>query len=156
LDKIDVIATDAAFDVQRTSARTTVTVAEGSVDARYGDPPEDSKVHLKTGAQLVHANGTTTLLVRQADPRNATSWRSGILSFDGEPLSEVVATVNRYADAPIAIEDERLAAEGYTGTVPITGVEAWVAALPQSFSVEVTRRANGTRLVGPRRVARAE
>lgn len=156
-DLIEVVATGTAFNVLRTEARTTVTVAEGSVDALYGqDPRPDSKVHLKTGEQLVHAHGTSNLVVRQADARNATAWRTGMLYFDAEPLSEVVATVNRYAGQRILIEDRRLATEGYTGTVRIDGIEAWLAGLPQSFSVMVARRPDGTRLIGPRKGARAE
>jgi transmembrane sensor len=156
-DMIEVVATGTAFNVQRTAARTTVAVAEGSVDALYrGQSGPDSKLPLQAGQQLVHPHGTSTLEVRQVDLRHVGAWRTGMLYFAGVPLSDVVDTLNRYAGARILVEDARLSAEPYGGSARIDNIDGWLKALPLSFAATVATRADGTRVILPRKSARPE
>lgn len=43
------------------------------------------------------------------DTAMATSWVAGTLRFDGAPLQEVIATVNRYSSRKITLLDPNLA-----------------------------------------------
>ncbi len=149
--RLEVTATGTAFNVLRTEGRTTVTVVEGSVDAAYegrGTPPPN--VQLEPGQQLVYSHASHSVIVRQADPRDAIAWRSGLLNFHDEPLSEVIATVNRYAARQILIEDPRIRALSFTGTARTDRLESWVGALPHAFPVVVTGRHDGRMMIGPR------
>src|SRR5690606_21085018 len=104
--RLAVTATGTAFNVQRSIDRTTVTVVEGSVSAHYeGAGTGLPDVALQAGQQLVFTHATHSVRVREADTADAIAWRTGLLHFRSEPLSEVIATVNRYADRPIVIED---------------------------------------------------
>jgi transmembrane sensor len=157
VDKLQVIATGTAFNVLRTLAHTTVTVAEGSVKALYEDQGIAApNVHVQSGQQLVHTQATGSLVVRQADPRNVTAWRTGWLSFDNEPLGEVIETVNRYAARRLVIEDARVQALTLTGTAHIDRIEKWVQGLPHALQVVVTQRPDGSRLIGPRSGRRSD
>jgi len=158
VDKLQVIATGTAFNVLRTLAHTTVTVAEGSVKALYeGQGNAAPNVHVQSGQQLVHSQATGSLIVRQADPRNVTAWRSGWLSFDSEPLGEVIETVNRYTARRLVINDERVRALTLTGTAHIDRIESWVqGALPHALQVVVIQRPDGSRLISPRSGRRSD
>lgn len=154
---LTVVATGTAFNVLRTTDRTTVTVAEGSVDTLYeGQDAAAPNMHLQTGQQLVHSHRSNSFIVQQADAGTATAWRSGMLHFRNEPLSEVIATVNRYATRPIVIEDVAVNALAFTGTARTDRIDGWLQALPQAFAVSITARADGSQLIAPRPAARSD
>lgn len=146
--KLAVIATGTAFNVLRTDERTTVTVAEGSVDALYGDEDiEAPNMSLQASQQLVYAHDTHSVVVQQANPCDPTAWRSGTLCFQKEPLSEVIAKVNRYAARKIVIEDPELGALSFTGTARTDRIQGWLQALPHIFPVSVVELAGGNQLI---------
>jgi transmembrane sensor len=147
---LDVVATGTAFNVLRSAERTTVTVAEGSVAAFHEGRAAETNVRLQTNQQLIYSHASHSVAVRQADPAHAIAWRTGTLYFQGEPLAEVVASVNRYAATSVTIEDPRLSDLSYTGTVHINAVEDWLQGLEFSFPVAVVDSSDGQRLIGPR------
>lgn len=147
--KLQVIATGTAFNVLRTTEHTTVTVAEGSVKALYEDQGNTAPtVHVQSGQMLVHSQSSNSVIVRQAEPLNATAWRTGWLRFKNEPLGEVIETINRYATRRTVIEDARVRALTVNLTTQIDRVETAVQALPHVVPVVVSERA-GILLVGP-------
>jgi transmembrane sensor len=149
--RLEVIATGTAFDVLRTSGRTTVTVAEGSVDALYeGQAAATPNVRLKPSQRLVYTHASHSVEVQPADPRAATAWRTGTLRFQNEPLSEVIATINRYAAKNIVIEDPRVAALAFTGTARTDHIASWLTALPHVFDIAIVELADGRQLIRPR------
>jgi transmembrane sensor len=154
--KLEVLATGTAFNVLRTDERTTVTVAEGSVDALYADGVEAPNMRLQPSQQLVYAHETHSVLVRDANPGDATAWRSGTLYFQNEPLSEVIAKVNRYAARRIVIEDPQVGALSFTGTARTDRIQGWLQALPHIFPVSVVERASGSQLIAPRSDVRTD
>jgi transmembrane sensor len=143
-DRLEVTATGTAFNVLRTDERTTVTVAEGSVDARFkGEDATAPMQQLQAGQQLVYFHTTHRVVVRQTDPRDAIAWRTGTLHFQNQPLSEVIATVNRYAAKRILIEDPQVAAMTFTGTARTDRIEGWMRGLSVAFPVMVEALADG-------------
>ncbi len=149
--RLKVVATGTEFNVLRTPGRTTVTVAEGSVDALYeGQSAETPNVRLESSQQLVYSHLTRRVVVRQTDPLEAIAWRSGTLNFQNEPLSEVVVKVNRYAADAILIEDPKVAALSFTGTARVKQIDGWLQALPHVFPVTVQRLDDGRHLIGLR------
>jgi len=149
--RLKAIATGTEFNVLRTDERTTVTVAEGSVDALYeGQSEETPNVSLQPSQQLVYSHATRRVVVRQTDPLGVIAWRSGTLNFDKEPLSEVIVKVNRYTGNPIFIEDARVAGLTFTGTARADHIEGWLQGLPHVFPVTVRRLQDGRHLIGLR------
>ena len=149
--KLTAIATGTAFNVLRTEARTVVTVVEGSVAAHYDNPSTTiPEMHLQPGQQLVYSHASHSAEVRQANPRDVIAWRSGMLHFQNEPLSEVAASLNRYASTPIVIEDPQVRAMSFLGTARTDHIDSWLEALPHALPVSVQRLADDRRLIGAR------
>lgn len=152
--RLEVTATGTAFNVLRTEGRTTVTVAEGSVAAAYeGHSSARRNVPVASNQQLVYSHRTRGVEVHETDPAIAIAWRTGTLKFNGEPLSEVIASVNRYAARRIVVEDARVAALGILSTVGVDsseGIDSWLASLAVSFPVAVETLADGRRLIRSR------
>jgi transmembrane sensor len=148
--RLEAIATGTAFNVLRTEARTTVTVAEGSVDAIYeGQAAATPNVRLQPNQQLVYTHASHSVAVREADPQIAIAWRSGHPRFQGEPLSEVIATVNRYAALRFVIEDPRVGALTFTGNAHVDNMGRWREGLETVFPVTVVRLSDGRQLIDP-------
>jgi transmembrane sensor len=142
----EAVATGTAFNVVRTSERTTVTVTEGSVAAFHEGRTAATNVSLSKGQQLVYLHATHSLRVRDVNPDHAIAWRSGMLYFEGEPLSEVIASVNRYADRSISIEGSRIGDFSFNGAVNASKIDDWLEGLPVSFALAVVSFPNGYRL----------
>lgn len=74
-------------------------VADAGEEVSFGAKPADSS---GTSQAFVTAEGP-------ADVARSTAWTRGMLYFNGEPLGEVIAVVNRYAERPVALGDDRFA-----------------------------------------------
>ncbi len=140
--KISIHDVGTAFDVRRTGDRVTIAMAEGSV--RIFDASDKSARGLDAVAgQLVAYDPLqATLSVSRTDPTRAAAWRDARLEFDNEPLSVVVANINRYSARPVRIADNRLGALTFTGTVRTDAIDDWLHALPQVLPLSV-REAGG-------------
>jgi transmembrane sensor len=102
------------FNVRRRqSAEVVLTVLEGTVAVSQ---PRNSGSTQPAWTRKLHANEqivySATGLVRDVHPAagaNAARWREGILEFEDEPLSNIVADLGRYTDRHIVVRDPRLA-----------------------------------------------
>lgn len=142
--RLEAIATGTAFNVLLTEDRTTVTVAEGSVEALYeGQAAATPNMRVTSSQQLVYSHSSHSAEVREADPQRAIAWRGGKLHYENEPLSEVVATVNRYSDKRILIEDPRVGMMNFFGTVHLDNIGGWLKGLPDIHPVAVMKLSDG-------------
>ena len=66
-------------------------------------------------------------------------WRSGLLSFDYEPLSQVVQELNRYSRRKIFIEDTSVMNWPVYTAIHIQDIDTALAGLEQLLPIEVTR-----------------
>lgn len=122
-----------AFDVRSSGDRVTVAVAEGRVRVFT---PGHGGVEATAGQRIVYAPGHGVSVAR-IDPAHAAAWRDDRLEFDNEPLSVVVASLNRYSARPVRIADGELASLGFTGTIRTDAIDHWLEALPQVLPVHV-------------------
>lgn len=67
------------------------------------------------------------------------SWREGILTFAGDPLSVVVDEISRYTTVSIEISDPVVRATRIGGRFPIGETDAMFDALEANFGLRVTR-----------------
>lgn len=102
------------FDVRNRQGALTVTVARGKVEVR----PSASGTHVYglTPGQRLDVSAAGAEKTQFVDPEETFSWRAGRLVYRGEPLSNVVADLNRQFPEQIDIGDPEL------GRIPITGV----------------------------------
>lgn len=79
------------FDVTRSAGHTLVAVSEGAV--AYN--PDTDNVRIDAGKRLSVSDDSGKALLMAVDPASVGAWRDGQLVFDGDPLSVVVAEVER-------------------------------------------------------------
>jgi transmembrane sensor len=152
--EIKVRAIGTAFNVRRTGERVMVTVTEGTVQIAQGDAPSSAAaahgaVVAVAGQQVVYDPAASGLTVATVDTDQVLGWRDDRLQFVNEPLSVVVANINRYSLRPLRIADPKVDAITFTGTVSPADLDHWTAALPHIFPVEVHATATEIVIAAP-------
>jgi transmembrane sensor len=133
-----------AFNVRRTGQRVSVAVTEGRVrlspsdGASLGASAASGRLDLVAGQRAEYDPATGAISVSEVAVEHAAAWRRHRLEFVNEPLSAVLANVNRYSRQPIQLADPRLGELMFTGTVNTTTIDSWVGALPHVFPVQVS------------------
>ena len=133
-----------AFDVRRTGERVMVAVTQGRVaiaDLRAG-ANQNKMLEATAGQRVSFDPDATAMAIDTIAPAQATAWRSDRLEFIDEPLSVVIANLNRYTNKPVHILDADLNALTYTGTVRADAIDSWVSALPEVFPLQVSKEAD--------------
>jgi transmembrane sensor len=132
-----------AFDVRRTGQRVTIAVTQGRVEVADMNPkPGETQrgiLEISAGQMVSYDPGKSGMTVGSITPEQATAWRSDRLEFIDEPLTVVVANVNRYSNRPLHIADTDLGKLSYTGSVRTDAIDSWLGALPQVFPLRVNK-----------------
>lgn len=135
-----------AFDVRRTGQRVTIAVTQGRVEiADVNQKPGETQrgiLQVSAGQMVSYDPATSAMTVGSMTPEQATAWRSDRLEFIDEPLSVVVANVNRYSERPLHIADADLGKLSYTGSIRTDALDSWLGALPQVFPLRVNKDAS--------------
>ena len=141
-----VTVTGTSFDVLRSGDRSAVHVVTGVVDVKPQFGPSST---LLAGDMIeIDGEGRASAVAR-FDPSLILAWRGGKARFRDEPLSEVVASLNRYFSTPIMLEDEALAALPVTGEFDVRDRETAVRTLALIFGLEATDEPARTVLSAP-------
>jgi transmembrane sensor len=154
---LDVTAVGTAFDVNHQESRIVVTVQEGLVAikptaALRGTAAASWRVG--SGSQFVYSEVDATATLSAVDTSAALAWREGRLEYTRAPLSAVIADVNRYSEHRVELEDPRVGALTFTGTVFTDSISDWVSALPGALPLIIDRRENGSVVLRASEVAR--
>jgi transmembrane sensor len=150
-------AVGTAFNIRSAGDRVVVTVAEGTVDvypASHGNLAIDSGGHdasghpvdlvrVKAGSEVVWAEKSLGPTIATVDASHALAWRQGRLDYLNEPLASAIADINRYSKRPIILRDDAIGKIVFSGTVLTNATDAWVAALPSLFPIDVHTDSNG-------------
>lgn len=124
-----------AFDVQRQGSDVQVLVTEHAVHVTQGAASRA----VQSGQSLQYGSRGLGASIQASDLRSQTAWQRGRLVFDGKPLGDVVAEMQRYRPGLIVISDERLRALPVTGVFETGDGEALVEAVAAILPVRVTR-----------------
>ncbi|WP_090609492.1 FecR family protein [Parapedobacter koreensis] len=95
-----------------TENRTELVLEEGRVAFLRKNQPDS--VVLEPGQRVI-AQPIQPLAVARVDPARYTAWKDNRLRFDGMPLSEVVAALERWYGIDIEVTDSALLRETYSG-----------------------------------------
>lgn len=140
-------------DFEGEKDRVTVTVGEGLVKVeprRIASQNSMSKsataepgsmwqmAQLRKGQEVIYDNAKGRSGIRSADVTATAAWKEGRLEYIHQPLSAVVASINRYSEKSIALADESVGELDYSGTVFEGQIDEWVRALRTAFPVFVT------------------
>lgn len=126
-----------AFNVRRTGSYVTVAMAEGRVRVADATGGSHNSLEAVAGQSVTYDPAHAAMNVTASDPAEAAAWRNERLAFDNEPLSVVVANINRYRAQPLRIADADLNTLTFTGTVKADAIEDWLQALPQVLPLRV-------------------
>ncbi len=135
------------FDVHRSSAGTRVTVVEGVVDVTARSPDRVAVARLRPNMQIAYSSAGEMSPIMKVDAARMVDWQRGTLRFVAEPLSAVVADLNRFSTRPIIVENSVLAGEEITGTARIDGILEWLYALSESMGMTIEVSKNGAILL---------
>jgi transmembrane sensor len=112
----EVVAVGTDFDVYRMATSTVVTVIEGRVAVFAGAAPPPTAIaaipadalRVNAGEQVRIDGDRKLTAAAPADLRQTTAWMRRQIVFDHKPLAEVADEFNRYSNASIRIDDEKL------------------------------------------------
>lgn len=142
--EIRVVGTE--FNVLRHGGVVRVTVRRGVVEVRPAGTPQAQPIaRLRAGQALSHRAGGVEDVVTAADPDAVLAWTEGRLVFRGEPLGEVVATLNRYVKTPITVAPDA-AGLPVTATLAVGGEDAMLQSLSAFLPVQADRLPDSVRL----------
>jgi transmembrane sensor len=113
LDTSEIRVVGTQFNVRRReNAEVIVTVLDGTVRVTQKSASADSEWtrELHGNEQIVYSPTGLIRDIQSADGANAARWREGILEFEDEPLSNIVADLGRYMERQIIVRDPRVAA----------------------------------------------
>ena len=140
-----ITALGTAFNVRLLKAnRVEVVLTEGRVKVagirpvRTGSAPSKPPVaDMTPGSRLVTAPAGDWQMAR-VNVDEATSWRTGQLTFVRRPLGAVAEELNRYSQKKIVIRDPELAAAPITGGFAAGELDSFVAAVESYGLARVT------------------
>ena len=158
-DEVIAQAVGTSFVVRKKSDETVVTVIEGEVavldSAQFAvvapTAIPELAVHVTAGTRADVGEGRSIRTASVANPAAVTSWRSGRLIFDGEPLSEVIAEFNRYNDVQLVLESSQLSAEPVSGVFDADQPQALAHFLERTGAIEPIQQTGGSIALVPRR-----
>ena len=125
-----VVATGTQFSVELLSRKVVVVLYEGHVSVVGPAPGEGGSAHaplklangggqadqaLTPGRELIASIAAPVAEVTATDVSRTSSWESGQLVFDNEPLAAAVEQVNRYSAEKLRVDDA-------IGRTPVNGV----------------------------------
>lgn len=131
-----VTARGTLFDVDLTRPAMRVTLYRGAVDVGSSKGAAVSVAHLVPGQRFTAASADAAPSVLPA-PSGEDRWASGMLSFDNEPLADVIAQANRYTTHSILLGDPHLSGLRVTGAFRSGDSEALARSLAATFNLQV-------------------
>jgi transmembrane sensor len=135
-----VVAMGTAFNVDLFGANLLVTLIEGRIVV-LGDPVAQPKT-LDVGEQLM-LSATAPPSVAHVNLERATAWENGEIVFENDRLASVVARINRYAPAPVVIEDAATAELRISGVFHTNDVDGFVSTLVSYLPVQAEKGTDG-------------
>lgn len=132
---LDATALGTRYAVQGPSATGTAGVQVES--GQVGVTGAGGRVVLGAG-EAARLTDQGRLVVTHADTANSTAWRGGKLVFSGEPLRQVLATLERYRHGRIVVLDAAAAEQRVSGIFDLNDTDQALQVLEDSLPVTVT------------------
>jgi transmembrane sensor len=136
---VEVVAVGTAFDIAALPAGTTVTLIEGrvKVGAISGTAEAGPRVEMSTPGEQWGVDSAGQLLdEKEVKIADVTAWQRGHVVIDDAPLTEAVATLNRYSNTHIVVRDLSLQTRHVSGAFRIGDVETEAVVLERYFGLK--------------------
>jgi transmembrane sensor len=132
-----------AFDVKNRDGLLVVCVERGIVDVQPSPSPEAKHYRLRPGQALSYDPSTGLITVSLAENGEAASWRTGRLIYRDQPLSVVVADLNRQFDRPIRLGDAQTGKVRLSGVLIVDTQTAMVQRLSALLPLTISNKGDG-------------
>lgn len=144
------------------AANETVVAHQGTIDVEI-DKARRADIRLRAGAASLQGDGhearplvTNQPVIYTADdpvPTAVTApdadtraWPTGWVEYRSISLDALIAQANRYAKAPIVLDDPSLASLQASGRFKLTDTEKFAVRIAEPFGLRVSRRSDGIHL----------
>jgi transmembrane sensor len=134
------------FDVAFGREGVKVALLRGAVEVRERTAPSGAAARLTPGQVFAERRNAGPPAVVAASP-GAERWVDGMLSYDGAPLAEVVADIDRYSVRKLQLADPALGSLRVTGVFRAVPVEDSAKVLAATLQLHVTTSASGDPLL---------
>ena len=146
---VDVVVDEGRVEVQATALQPSSPSPGTNVRARRNDATTVRA--LNAGERL--STASRDYAVTPVTPQQMTSelaWREGAIIFDGEPLSEAIAEIERYTDARIVVSDPEIARLRVGGRFRTGDMQEFFDALQTALPVSIRHTDAGLVFIDPR------
>ena len=127
------------FEVfEQASGAVDVTVSEHAVSVRLLSKPRSEPIRVEEGEHLYYGGRGELDRPELADLNQIHAWQRGKLIFRDQPLSNVVAELNRYSTTRIILKGNDIGQLRVSGVFPIDGMEI-LGALQKTFPIRSTQ-----------------
>lgn len=142
-------AVGTAFNINVSEQSLAVSVVEGTVSiaaqqtekrtntVRILHEQEPDALLLDDGQELIVSREDDGEEIRAFSTEIVTSWRTGKLTYIGEPLENVIADLNRYSSRKIVVAEDAINIMRFTGTVFNNDIDHWLDGLDKAFPVRI-------------------
>lgn len=128
-----------AFAVRCDRGRATILVAESAVRVTESYRGQSGPVDVAAGRVVTVSRGTGITTPESADVEALLAWRQGELLFTKQPLSEVVAEIDRYRRGRILVLGSDIQRLPVTGNADLSDIDAFLESLQAALPVKVFR-----------------
>jgi transmembrane sensor len=136
-----ITALGTAFAVRRDRDAGSVVVTEHAVQVATPSTGSGQTATAQVAADhsVLFSRAAGIAKPRRVDAKRLTSWRTGELVFNGLPLGEVIAEVERYRHGKILILDRATARMPVTGNVDLSDTDSFLTSLELALSLRIIR-----------------
>lgn len=131
-----------AFDVKSRDGQVLVSVERGIVDVQPTKALMGRHYRLTPGQELSYAPERGSVRLARVETGNTGSWRSGRLIYRDQPLSTVVADLNRQFERPITFGDSKAETLRLTGVLIVDRQAAMLDRLSAMLPLKASDKGN--------------
>lgn len=91
------------------------TLVEGSIS--YAVPGRTGEIKIEPGYQLNYRRGDSEPTIRKVKLSNEIGWKSNMLNFERQPLSEIMESLARWYDIEVVFETDDIKKMTFSGSV---------------------------------------
>ncbi|MFY0254635.1 FecR family protein [Chitinophaga sp. 30R24] len=141
---MDVQVTGTAFNVNTRRVKTQVVLDNGVVKLALRQHESAMPIIMKPGDMVTYSVKTNELTNTRVNPEVYSSWQRKKLLFTDTPISEVIKSLQDNLGITIALQDESLGDQTFTGAIPMDNIEVFFKILSKSLHVTVTKTGTDT------------
>jgi len=124
-----------SFNILETDSSTTVTVSTGRVEVFAKN--KNSKTIITAGQFCTVLTSQETIIHGSNKNSNVLSWKTNILTFDGENLDDVIKTISKQFDTKIELDNNAIRNCQLTATFNNKSLQTIIKALEKTFNLKM-------------------